>query len=83
VRYREQSDGASAGRQRSRQQYRLRELIARRFLQQVERALAPGELDGIVDAIAARELDPYSAADAIMERVLGRGETRTGEGGQP
>jgi LAO/AO transport system kinase len=55
----------------ARQEYRLRELLARRFLNHVEsRVLAPGEFEALVTRIAARELDPYSAASAIMARAL-------------
>ncbi len=32
--------------------------------------LAPGELDAMLDRIAARELDPYSAVDAILRRAI-------------
>ena len=56
----------------ARQEYRLRELLARRFLSHVEsKVLGPGEFDALVTRIAARELDPYSAASAIMARALG------------
>ncbi|HUU34457.1 MAG TPA: methylmalonyl Co-A mutase-associated GTPase MeaB [Vicinamibacterales bacterium] len=58
----------------ARQEYRLRELLGRRFLHHVEsRVLAPGEFDALVARIAARELDPYSAANAVMARALGPG----------
>jgi len=56
----------------ARQEYRLRELLARRFLSHVEsKVLGPGEFDALVTRIAARELDPYSAASAILARALG------------
>ncbi len=55
----------------TRQEYRLRELLAHRFLSHVEsRVLAPGEFAALVARIAARELDPYSAANAVMARAL-------------
>ena len=31
--------------------------------------LKPGELAGMVDRIAARELDPYTAADQLISRA--------------
>jgi LAO/AO transport system kinase len=68
-RFRERSANTRAGRQRTRQEYRLRELLSHRFMQHVERTLPPGEFDRIVDGITARELDPYSAASEIMQRV--------------
>jgi hypothetical protein len=33
--------------------------------------LAEGELAAIVDRIAAREIDPYSAANELLRRVTG------------
>ena len=47
----------------------MRELLSHRFMQHVEQVLPAGELDRIVAGIAAREIDPYSAAAQIMERV--------------
>ncbi len=59
-------------RQVARHEYRLRELLERRFLAHVEsRVLGPGELDTLAARVAARELDPYSAVDHIMARALG------------
>jgi hypothetical protein len=69
-RFREHSAPTRAGRQRARQEYRLRELLAHRFLQHVERSLEPGELDRLIDSIAARERDPYSVAASIIEKTL-------------
>jgi LAO/AO transport system kinase len=69
-RYREHSADERTSRQRARQEYRLRELLSHRFLLHVEDTLSPGELDRIVSGIAARELDPYTAAAEIMERTL-------------
>jgi LAO/AO transport system kinase len=67
------SGGASAraGRQRIRGEQRLREVLAQRFMEHLEReVLAPDELATIVDRIAAREVDPYTAADLLLGRVL-------------
>jgi LAO/AO transport system kinase len=68
-RYREHSAPQRATRQRARQGFRLRELLAHQYLQHVERALGPGELDRLIDSIAARERDPYSVATAIAEKM--------------
>jgi LAO/AO transport system kinase len=63
------SDGA---RRVTRAEFRLRELIGHRFLQHVEtRVLERGALDEFYQRIAARDIDPYSAADAILARALG------------
>ncbi len=60
-----------ASRRRSRSAYRLRELVAQRFMSHLEQhVLAAGEFEGIVDRVAARELDPYSAAHDLLARAL-------------
>jgi LAO/AO transport system kinase len=58
-----------ASRQRVRQEFRLRDLLSHRFMHIVEETLPPGELQRIIDGIASREVDPYSAASDIMRRV--------------
>jgi LAO/AO transport system kinase len=60
--------GASTreSRQRARHEYRLRELLSQQLLRSAEQALPPGEFARIVDRIASRETDPYSAAAAII-----------------
>ena len=58
-------------RRAARHEYRLRELLAQRFLAHVEHAVfAPGEFAGLVDRIARREIDPYSAAAEMLARAL-------------
>ncbi|MBI2835688.1 MAG: methylmalonyl Co-A mutase-associated GTPase MeaB [Acidobacteria bacterium] len=70
-RFREHARPAAGSRQRVRAEFRLREILQRRFMQHIEHTvLDPGELDGIVDEISARRLDPYSAADMIVRRTL-------------
>jgi LAO/AO transport system kinase len=62
-------------RRRARHQFRLRELLADRFMEHVDRrVLAPGELDTMLERIAGRALDPYTAANGILERALGKTE---------
>jgi LAO/AO transport system kinase len=71
-RFREHSAAAQGSRRRARAEWRLRELLAQRFAQHVERhVLSEGELDRILDRIAARDLDPYSAVDDIVRRATG------------
>jgi LAO/AO transport system kinase len=68
-RFRAHTAASAAPRRRSRAEYRVRELLAQRFVQYVEeRVLARGEFAQIVDRIAAREIDPYSAVDAVLQR---------------
>jgi LAO/AO transport system kinase len=57
-------------RRRARAEWRLRELLGRRFLGHVEQqVLAAGEFDRILERIAAREIDPYTAVDDIFQRA--------------
>ncbi|MFN7980827.1 MAG: methylmalonyl Co-A mutase-associated GTPase MeaB [Vicinamibacterales bacterium] len=66
-----------AARRRNRGAYRLRELVTQRFMHHLEqRVLAPGEFEAIVDRVAARSIDPYSAADELLARALGSGARR-------
>jgi LAO/AO transport system kinase len=69
-RYREHAAGKVAGRHRARQESRLRELVAHRFLRHVDATLPPGEFQRLLDGIARREIDPYSAAAEILSQVL-------------
>src|SRR5205823_1358423 len=76
-RFREHSAKAQAARRRTRSEYRLRELVSQRFMDHLERdVLGPGELPRIVDRIAAREVDPYSAAGDLLARALGHVKQR-------
>jgi LAO/AO transport system kinase len=69
--YRAHAEGLQATRRRARSEYRLRELVAQRFMDHLERnVLAPGELAAIVERIAARTVDPYSAAQDLLKRAL-------------
>lgn len=64
--------GHHAERRRVRGAHRLRELVTQRFLTYLERrVLAPGEFDAIVERVAARQVDPYSAVDALLARAVG------------
>ena len=69
--FREHAASTQAARRRTRSAYRLRELVADRFMRRLERdVLAAGELDTIVDRIAARQLDPYTAANDLLRRAI-------------
>ena len=70
-RFRAQSPQAQGTRRRTRAEWRLREQLAQRFVQHVERrVLQAGELEQVLDRIAAREVDPYSAVDSILSRAV-------------
>ena len=68
-RFREHSSDARALRQRARHESRLRELLSQRYLRHLEQALPQGEMTRIVDRIASREIDPYTAAADLMDRA--------------
>jgi LAO/AO transport system kinase len=64
--------GATAGeRRRARVEWRLREILERRFMQHVEEdVLEPGEFERLLDRIARREIDPYGAAASVVARAV-------------
>ena len=75
ARFRAHTAGAQQQRRRARAEYRIRELVAQRFVEHVERrVLAPGEFERLLDAIAARQRDPYSVVDEIMARAISNDE---------
>ena len=61
--------GSRNERRLARAEHRLRELVSRGLMEQLERAvLAPGELATLAARIEAREIDPYSAAAEVVAR---------------
>jgi LAO/AO transport system kinase len=72
-RFRAHTVAERGARRRQRAGFRLRELLGQRFVRHVEHeVLEAGELDRLLDRIAARELDHYTAADALVRRALRR-----------
>ena len=70
-RFRAHTAAAQGGRRRARAEWRVRELLGQRFLQHVERyVLAAGEFERVVDRVAVREVDPYTAVDEIFDRTV-------------
>jgi len=58
-------------RRRERGEYRLRDLLSRRLMDHLEqKVLATGELQQLIDRIAEREVDPYTAADTLVRRMV-------------
>jgi methylmalonyl-CoA/ethylmalonyl-CoA epimerase len=75
--YRTHSATDHTSRRRVRDEFRLRELLAARFMTHLEAdVFRSGELEATLDRIAERTLDPYSAAAAILDRALGRAGSR-------
>ena len=70
-RFRVQSADTLGSRRRARGEWRLREILSRRFMQHLEHnVLAPGEFGQWLDRISARETDPYSAAAEMTSGVF-------------
>ena len=73
ARFRSHSQGVQASRRKTRSEYRLRELVSQRFMDHLEQSvLKAGELGQIVDRVAAREVDPYTAATNLLSRALSK-----------
>jgi LAO/AO transport system kinase len=70
-RFRVTTSEALGERRRARVEWRLREILERRFMQHLEeRVLEPGEFGALLDRIARRDVDPYGAAAAVLGRAL-------------
>jgi methylmalonyl-CoA epimerase len=79
-RFRAETAASLDERRRARVEWRLRELLGRQFIRHLERhVLAPGEFAAVLDRVAGRETDPYSAADAIVRRGTGVFSTESAE----
>jgi len=73
-RFREHTAASQIERRRTRAEWRLREILGRRFMQHLEQSvLAAGEFDRLLDRIAARDVDPYAAAESVIGRALASG----------
>jgi len=78
-RFRTHSAAHLLARRRARSEFRLRELLADRFLEHLSgEVLAEGEFDALLDRIAAREIDPYSATNELFARALASPARRSG-----
>jgi GTPase len=70
-RFRAHSRAASASRRRDRSQNRLRELVSQRVMSRLEQsAWGQGELAFMVDRVAARDIDPYTAAEQLVAKAF-------------
>ena len=57
------------GRRRTRSEWRVRELVAERFAEEVERVVPATEVSRLIDDVVAGRLDPQAAADEIVART--------------
>jgi LAO/AO transport system kinase len=70
-RFRRDAGDRLGARRRARVEWRLREILTRSFLQHLEQdVLEPGELDGILDRVASRATDPYTASGQVLARAI-------------
>jgi LAO/AO transport system kinase len=70
-RFRAHTVASLGDRRRARAEFRVKELMAHRFVQHVsDKVLAAGEFEGMLDRIAARETDPYSVVEEIIRRTV-------------
>ena len=70
-RFRTHTAATQGERRRARAEWRVKELMAHRFVQHVlDRVLKAGEFTRMLDRIAARETDPYSVVDDMMKRTI-------------
>jgi LAO/AO transport system kinase len=71
ARFREHAQANEGMRRRSRAESRLREIVSERLMAHLEqRMLAAGELDAMVNRVASREIDPYTATDKLVQKVF-------------
>jgi LAO/AO transport system kinase len=70
-RFRAHTAASLGDRRRARAEFRVKELMAHRFVQHVsDTVLAPGEFEGMLDRIASRETDPYTVVEEIVKRSI-------------
>jgi LAO/AO transport system kinase len=70
ARFREHARANEGTRRRSRAESRLREIVSERLMARLERSVGPGNLAALVERVAARQLDPYTASDQLLKKVF-------------
>ena len=81
-RFRAQSADARAERLRARHDARLRDILTRQFLIALQEVVSAEEYARVVEDLAHRRLDPYTAAADIVARVGARLAQATPEAGR-
>ncbi len=70
-RFRARGGDTAERRRRARVSGRVRQLVSDRFLEHAEhRTLEPGAFDRLIDQVAGGEVDPYTAADQVLDQAL-------------
>jgi LAO/AO transport system kinase len=76
-RFRAHTAASLGERRRARAEFRVQELLAHRFVQHVhDEVLEAGEFQDLLNRIASRETDPYTAVDDLIKRSLSPNSTR-------
>ena len=70
ARFREHARANEGTRRRSRAESRLREIVSERLMARLERSVGPGNVAALVERVAARQLDPYTASDQLVKKVF-------------
>jgi len=68
-RFRTHSAAKLASRRRSRAAAQLRAILADRLMTRVESTTGGADLEQAIDRIAARQMDPYTAADDVLKKL--------------
>jgi LAO/AO transport system kinase len=69
--FRAHAEGTRAKRLKARNEFRLRDLLSHRFMEYIENEqMSPEQFQHLVERIARREVDPYTAASDILARAL-------------
>jgi len=69
--FRSHSAEALASRRRVRAGAQLRIILSDRLMRRVERNVGSVDIEALIDRVAERRTDPYTAADALMDRAEG------------
>ena len=75
LKFRDHSRDTQSARRRARYETRVRELVSERLMRHLEQqVLSAGEWEAAIHRVETRELDPYTAADRLVRRVLAGSE---------
>ncbi len=80
ARFREQGSNVEV-RRRKRAEAQLRSIVGAKLLRQVETRISAIEMETLIDRIAARSVDPYSAADEVIGAIEPRLHEATARSG--
>ena len=69
--------GALAAKRRLQLRRQLDEAVKRRLVERLVSTLQPGETDALVERIARREIDPFTAAEELTAAGLGAPPNRS------